>query len=184
MADKKEHVMNRLKLVDPATATGETKVQLDAVKAAFGAVPNMMRAMANSPVVVEGLMGLWGALAKGKLDGKAREAIAIAVAQANSCGYCLAAHTAIGRKSGFTPEQTSVLRTGLVGDPRLDALVTLARQLVAGNGHVNDAQLAAARSAGLGDGEIAEVVANVAVNYFTNYFNHVADPALDFPAVK
>lgn len=176
--------MNRLKLVDPATATGEAKVQLDGVKKAFGMVPNMLKAMANSPVVVEGLMGVWGALAKGKLDGKAREAIAIAVAQVNSCGYCLAAHTAIGKMNGFTPEQTAVLRTGLVGDARLDAVVTLARALVAGNGHLTDGELSAARAGGLGDGEIAEVVANVAVNFYTNYFNHVADPALDFPAVK
>jgi hypothetical protein len=41
-----------------------------------------------------------------------------------------------------------------------------------------------ARTAGLTDGEIAEVVANVALNIFTNYFNHVADTVIDFPEVK
>jgi len=38
----------------------------------------------------------------------------------------------------------------------------------------------------LTDGEIAEVVANVALNIFTNYFNfnHVTQTDLDFPKVE
>lgn len=31
--------------------------------------------------------------------------------------------------------------------------------------------------------EVAEIVANVALNIFTNYFNHVAGTVVDFPAV-
>jgi len=90
----------------------------------------------------------------------------------------------MGQSHGLSVEQVRLFRTGVVGDARLDAVVKLARAIVRQSGHESDAELADARSAGLGDGEIAEVVANVAVNYFTNYFNHVADPALDFPAVK
>ena len=30
------------------------------------------------------------------------------------------------------------------------------------------------------DAELAEVVANVALNIYTNYFNHLADPVVDF----
>jgi hypothetical protein len=32
------------------------------------------------------------------------------------------------------------------------------------------------------DGEVGEIVANVALNIFTKYFNHVAATELDFPA--
>ena len=39
------------------------------------------------------------------------------------------------------------------------------------------------RGAGFTDGEITEIVANVAVNIFTNYFNHVARTDVDFPRV-
>jgi len=39
----------------------------------------------------------------------------------------------------------------------------------------------AVRQAGFTDGEIAEAVANVALNIFTNYFNHVAATDIDFP---
>ena len=37
------------------------------------------------------------------------------------------------------------------------------------------------RHAGLTDGELAEVVAGVALNIFTNYFNQVARTDIDFP---
>lgn len=48
---------------------------------------------------------------------------------------------------------------------------------------LSDAELEAVRAAGYGDGEIGEIVANVALNVFTNYFNSVGDTELDFPAV-
>ncbi len=40
------------------------------------------------------------------------------------------------------------------------------------------------RSAGFSDGEIAEIVAFVALNLYRNYFNLVAAPEIDFPAAK
>ena len=37
--------------------------------------------------------------------------------------------------------------------------------------------------AGYTDGEIAEIVAHVALNVFTNYFNRAAQTDIDFPLV-
>ena len=58
-----------------------------------------------------------------------------------------------------------------------------ARKLVVGRGWVNDDDLIRIRRAGFNDGEITEIVANVALHLFTNYFNHVAGTDVDFPAV-
>ena len=58
------------------------------------------------------------------------------------------------------------------------------RAIVATRGRVSDAQVQAVRAAGYGDGEIVEIVANVAANIFTNYFNHVAATQIDFPRVN
>jgi len=40
------------------------------------------------------------------------------------------------------------------------------------------------KEAGYSDGEVAEIIALVALNVLTNYFNIAADTPLDFPAVK
>jgi hypothetical protein len=40
------------------------------------------------------------------------------------------------------------------------------------------------KSAGFSEGEIAEVIANVAMNIFTNYFNETAKTEIDFPRAE
>jgi uncharacterized peroxidase-related enzyme len=174
----------RLALIDPARASGQQKELLDVLKAKMGLVPNMARALANSPAALKGYLELSGALAGASLSARQREQIALLVSEVNACGYCLSAHTLIGGKLGLSSEQVLDARRGLAGDPKTGALLKLAQRIVLERGHVKDADLRAAREAGVTDGELAETVAVVALNLFTNYFNHVAEAPIDFPEVK
>lgn len=173
--------MPRIPAVNLESATGKTKEVLEGVKASKGMMPNIVATMANSPAVAEAYLGISGALAGGALDAKTREAIALRVAQANSCDYCLAAHSAIGKKAGLSEDDLRTSRLGEASDPKLAAILNLSSTLVQEKGQINDAGLQAARDAGLSDGEIVEVVGNVVQNIFTNYINHVADTEIDFP---
>jgi uncharacterized peroxidase-related enzyme len=173
--------MSRIKAVNPQTAASRSKELLDAVKQKLGMVPNMTRVMAHSPATLDGYLGLSGALATGALPAKVREQLALVVSEANGCDYCLAAHTAVGKAVGLTPEQIRDARLGGAVDTRTDALLRFARKVVEARGNVADADLAAVRAAGWDDAAVAEVVAHVALNVFTNYFNTVADTDLDFP---
>ena len=125
--------------------------------------------------------GVSGALGKGALSAKLREQLSLAISQVNGCDYCLAAHSAIGRTVGLTAEQIQDSRRGAAVDPRTDALIHFALEVVRTRGRVGDAALAEVREAGFDDGVIAEVVAHVALDVFTNYFNNVARTDLDFP---
>ena len=51
-------------------------------------------------------------------------------------------------------------------------------------GSVSDEDFDQVREAGYADGEVVEIVANVALNIFTNYFNHIAKTEVDFPEVR
>ena len=174
--------MERVTPVNFEAAEGKAKQLLDAVKAKLGIVPNMTRAMAVSPSVLEAYLGLSGALAHGVLPAKVREQLALDVGEANRCDYCVSAHTYIGKNVAHLSD-TDILdgRKGTSADPKTDALLRFARDVVAKRGIVDDADVEAVRSAGYGDAEIAEVVAHVALNVFTNYFNNVAGTAIDFP---
>ncbi|MDX1969181.1 MAG: carboxymuconolactone decarboxylase family protein [Planctomycetaceae bacterium] len=176
--------MSRIPQIPPESAVGRAKELLDAVKNKLGLVPNMTRAMANSPAVLDGYLSLSGALSKGNLTAKQREQIALAVGEVNGCDYCLAAHSAIGKMVGLTAEQIMDSRRGTAVDPKAEALVKFARRVVDERGRVSDLDLADARVAGLDDAALAEVVAHVALNLFTNYFNHVAETEIDFPKVE
>lgn len=173
--------MSRLQALDPAAATGKAQALLDGVRKKLGLVPNMMRTMASSPAVLEGYLGLSGALGSGQLLATLREQIALAVAQANGCNYCLAAHSLLGSKAGLANGDVVAARRGDASDPRAHAAIRFALAVVASRGGVADAELERVRGAGFGDGEIAEIVAHVALNVLTNYLNRVADTEIDFP---
>ncbi len=173
--------MTRLPTIQPDAATGRPKELLDAVKHKLGFVPNMTRAMANSPATLDGYLQLSGALAKGTLPAKVREQLSLTVAEANGCDYCLAAHSAGGKAVGLTADQVRDARQATAVDTKTAALLGFARKVLDARGRVADADLAAVRAAGWDDGAVAEVVAHVALNAFTNYFNNLAGTDLDFP---
>ncbi|MDX2151740.1 MAG: carboxymuconolactone decarboxylase family protein [Bryobacteraceae bacterium] len=176
--------MQRIPAVDPATATGKAKELLDKVQAKFGLTPNMMRTMAQSPAVLEAYLSFSSALGHSSLSARFREQIALAVAQANRCDYCLSAHSAIGAMLGLSSQQISASRRATAEEGKLEAGLAFARTLVATRGMASDEDLARVREAGYNDGEIAEIIATVALNVFTNYFNHTAQTEIDFPVVR
>ena len=169
--------------IDPGATDAATAQTLAGVRAKFGLVPNMMATMAHAPAVLDGYLRLAGALSGGALSAKRREAIALAVAQANRCGYCLAAHTALGGLAGLGEGEQSAAREGRATDPADAALLHLARRIVETQGRPDPADISAFRSHGFGDRELLEVIANVALNIYTNYVNHIADPVIDFAPV-
>jgi uncharacterized peroxidase-related enzyme len=176
--------MSRITAINPSEATGKVKELLDAVQAKLGVTPNMMRTMAQSPAVLEAYLNFSGALGKGKLKAKVREQIALLSAEANQCGYCAAAHTAIGKMVGLNENAILAARGASAEDAQTDAALKFAKAIIEKRGAVGDTDLQAVKSAGFSEGEIAEVIANVALNIFTNYFNETAKTEIDFPRVE
>ena len=173
----------RLRPVDLETTTDRTRELLAAVQADLGMVPNLIRTMAHSPAVLEGYLGLSRALATGRLPTTPREQIALVVAELNGCAYCLAVHGALGRMAGLSEEAVRDSRQGVSPDRAVEAALHFARRVVNQRGQVDDQDVARLRRAGYGDGEITEIVGQVALSVFTNYFTQVAGTAVDFPMV-
>ena len=122
----------RVPLVDRTAATGTVRAVLDQVHGAFGATPNMFRAVANSPAALQSMWGAFGALGAlggGVIGAALGEQIAVAVANRNACDYCLAAHTALGRKAGVSGEALAAAQAGESADPRTAAVLRFVLQL-------------------------------------------------------
>jgi uncharacterized peroxidase-related enzyme len=176
--------MSRINLVNDAAAPDETKVLLSEIHRAFGATPNMFRAVANSPAALRSMWGSFGALGGGVVSAQLGEQIAVAIADRNACNYCLAAHTALGRKAGVCAADMTAAQAGNSSDPQTAAALRFALQLVDARGQVSDADVQALRAAGFDDAHIVEIIAHVALNLFTNYVNVALDVPVDFPGVK
>lgn len=176
--------MPRINPVNPQQASDKSNQLLEGVQKKLGMVPNLLKTMAHSPAVLESYLGFSTALSGTALTPRQRELIAVAVAARNECGYCLAAHTAIGKGAGVSKDDLAAAQTGDVSDDETTAVISFARTVVEKQGHVSDTDIAAARDAGLNDAQVLEIVATVALNILTNYINHVADTEIDFPKVE
>lgn len=158
---------------------------LDAVNKQLGVVPNLMKVLGNSPAALGGYLNLSGALGKGALGGQTGERIALAIAEFNRCGYCLAAHTYLGKNvARLDAAEIAANRIGTSNDPKADAAVRFALIVAHQRGHVSDEAVRAVKGAGFSDGEVIEIVVHVALNTLTNYVNSVAQTQIDFPEVE
>jgi uncharacterized peroxidase-related enzyme len=176
--------MPRIKPIDTANATGAAADQLAATSKMLGSTPNLFTTAANSPAALTSMNALFASLGKGKVGGKIGERVALAIAQVNGCEYCLSAHTAIGQLHGLSSSELAAARYGNSIDPKARAAITFALAVLEAKGKVSDVTLGDARTAGLDDNEIVELVAHVALNVFTNYLNNLARTEVDFPLVR
>lgn len=176
--------MARVNLIDPASSSAAVKPTLDKINGAFGVVPNMFKAVANSSAALNSMWGSFGALAGGKLGARLGEEIAVAIANANHCEYCLAAHTALGRKAGASADEMAAAQIGKSSDPSTHAALTFALKVVRDRAALTDADVAALKAAGFDDEGVVEIIAHVALNLFTNYVNVALTVPVDFPAVQ
>jgi uncharacterized peroxidase-related enzyme len=168
-----------------ADAPAASRPLLEAVAKQLGSVPNMFRSIATSPQALEGHLGLFGALSHGTLPPATRERIALAVAEVNGCGYCLSAHTYLGRNlAKLDDAEITANRNGASNDPKADAAVRFAATVARERGHVTDNDFAAVKRAGYTDAQVVEIVQHVALNSWTNFFNEVFQTEIDFPVIE
>ena len=153
----------------------------DNLKKHLGFVPNLYATFAHSETALATYLALQNA--KSSLSPKAREVINLVVSQVNHCAYCLAAHTALGQKVGFTAGQILEIRRGTASfDPHLDALAKLVRNLALERGHADQGLLAAFFAAGWTPGNLVDVIVVIGDKIVSNYLHSTTDIPVDFPA--
>lgn len=175
--------MTRMHIVSLTEANTAVRPQLAKIEGAFGTVPNMFGVVANSPAALQSMWGSFGAFATGALGAALSEQIAVTVANRNSCRYCLAAHTALGKKAGLSESDLVTAQNAHSDDPKTDALLQFVHTLVEMRGEVSESAVPKLREYGWSDEQIVETIAQVALNLFTNYINIALDVPVDFPEV-
>lgn len=173
--------MVRIESVDPAAAQGRAGLLLGQVEEQFGRTPNLYRSMAQSPATLAGYLAFRGELATGTLSVEMRERIALLTATLNECDYCVAAHYFRGGKIGMSADELADTQIPAADDTKVAAALGFVASLVNNKGQVSDGVYASLTEAGWTWEETGEILGHVTLNILSNYFNHVADPALNFP---
>jgi len=174
--------MSRLDTRPITEANGQATQLFAAIKTSVGKVPNAYAGIGMlSPVALESVLHLDGALRKSSLAAKEIETIKLAVSQKAGCDYCLAAHTLMGKMAGLTPPAMLALRHGQgSGDARLDLLARFAQTISSTRGTVDDELVQQVRAT-FSDAQVVDTLLAVTAITFTNLYNRVNDTELDFP---
>lgn len=169
--------------INTQLAPAASQPLLGQVQKAFGATPNMFKAVANSPAALQSMWAAFGALGQGTLGAKLGEQIAVAIANRNRCEYCLAAHTVLGQNAGASAAEMASAQVGQSSDPKTAAALAFALKVVEQRAQVSDADVANLHEVGFKDEQVVEILAHVALNLYTNYINVALDIPVDFPKV-
>ena len=153
----------------------------DHLKKGFGMVPNLFATLAHSETALATYMAFQGA--QSSVSGKAREVVNLVVSQVNECEYCLAAHTMVGKMSGFTDEQILEIRHGHASfDVKFDALARLTKGITQSRGHVDQALVEAFFAAGWTKENLVDAIVIIGDKTVTNYLHSTTKIPVDFPA--
>jgi uncharacterized peroxidase-related enzyme len=169
--------------LDTASADPQTVATLQAIKTKIGMVPNLYATLAKAPAALNAMLRINEANAAGRLSALEREIVSLTSSQVNGCQYCLSAHTLLGKNAGLTLQQTQQARAGKASDRRHAAIAGFTKALVETRGHVDTKVLDGFKAAGLSEGDMLEIVANVAAMTLSNFANNVARTKIDFPIV-
>jgi uncharacterized peroxidase-related enzyme len=160
--------------------TQENQAIFDRLASMLGTVPNLYAGFAWSTHALSTYLALENA--KSSLNARQREAIYLVVSEVNDCQYCLTAHSEIARMNGFTNEQIEQILTGSATfDPRLDAIVRLAKTVAENRGRCDETSLQAFFAAGLTNENLIDLVVVSGYMVIANYLQALINMPLDFP---
>ncbi len=104
---------SRVPLLDRDQVPAEIAALYDKLLVDRGIVPNMFKALANTPPLALGITGLLKPLmADSTMPGWYKELIATRIASLNRCEYCVRAHRLLAEKRGATFGQIASLDGG------------------------------------------------------------------------
>lgn len=141
-----------------------------------GNVPNFFRTMAHRPEIFETMIAHFEAiLTTGTLPTALKELVIVRTSQLNQCQYCLASHTAIARKLGWTEQQLADVdrsEDSAQFTPAIKAALRLAERMTTDSNHYSDEDFAWLREF-YSEGEVVELMAAIGIFNYFNRFNNV-----------
>lgn len=158
-----------------ATAPSTAAPVLARIQERYGFIPNLAAFVAESPVVLGGILNLMEAFDKATLTAQEQQVVLLTVSALNDCAYCMTVHTAQGLMAKLDPPTImATIALEPLLDHKLSALRDFTRKVVDERGRVGREHVEAFLDAGYTKAQVFEVVMGVAIKTLTNYCNHLA----------
>jgi AhpD family alkylhydroperoxidase len=173
--------MSTFNVPSSSEVSSANKQIFEMLQTKLGFVPNLYASMAYSETALGSYLQLQNV--KTSFTNKEKEVINLVVSEYNSCSYCKAAHTAIGKMNGFNGDQIVDIRGSNINwDPKLSALAKLTLAITASKGQNVESELSVFFSQGYSKGSLVDLVLAISDKVMMNYLHNIIQIPVDFPA--
>jgi alkylhydroperoxidase family enzyme len=147
---------------------------------AYGMIPNLHGALAESPATLDAYQKLQELLENSSFDAEELTVIWQSINVENSCHYCVPAHTGIAHMMNVDPSLTVALRNKRpMPTKKLQILQDTTLSIVRNRGCISDSELKAFYSMGYQQQQVLEIILGIAQKTISNYTNHIAHTPVD-----
>lgn len=179
--------MARVKMIEMSEATGKVKEIFADITKNFGMVPNLFKAMALKPDILEANFNkVKAVMMQGELPRELKEMVAVVVSQANGCRYCVDAHGSALKMLGIPREKVlQIIDDIYTADISLELRTVLdfAVKATLKPISISDADLQEIKDLGYGDARVLELLSVVDLFTSFNKFLDALQVEVDFPQV-
>ena len=158
-----------------STAPDSAKPVLHKIQDSVGSIPLLMAIFANSPTALEGYRALEAAWEKGSFPARERYLILLTVSVENNCAYCTATDSLAleGNRRAAVAVTSSIRNDIPLPNAKLNALVTLVRELVRARGNPRIETIQQFLAAGYHREQVVELLIGIALNTISNYLARI-----------
>lgn len=171
--------MTMFQLHDMQTAPSPSRAIMADMQADGGALPNLLRTLAESPIALEAYRQLAMLLGRSSLTQIEQQVVYVTAAHANQCHYCTAPNPMLGEEAQAGEIAAAIRQGQRLEDRRLQALRRFTAIMVEQRGWVPDGQLESFLNAGFTRENLLEVIAGIALVTLSSYANHVTATPVD-----
>lgn len=162
------------------SAPEQSRPSLQTLQGTFGMIPNIVGAIATSPVLISSLVGLFQKVHGGSFSEDQVQVLLLTNAVTNGSAWAVAFHTALALKEGVAPADVAAIRQRRAPrQAKHSALSMLARALIEKRGQLEERDVRQFLQAGFEKAHVLEVIAAVAASTITNYTGNVARPPVE-----
>jgi uncharacterized peroxidase-related enzyme len=172
----------QLPLVEFDTATESQKELLSITKKEFRMIPNMYKAMANTPILLKTYMDAYkGFRTQSNFSATEQEIIFLTISVENNCSYCMAAHSLIADLvSKVPPNITDAIRNGEeISDTKLKSLFEFTSIMVNKRGNPSNEDVKSFIESGYNEKHILDIILAISIKTISNYANHIFHTEVD-----
>jgi uncharacterized peroxidase-related enzyme len=166
-----------------AEVSAANQAIFDKLQKGIGFVPNMYAFFAKNETALGDYLGFQNR--RSTLSVKEKEVVNLVTSQINGCRYCLAAHTGLARKNGFSDEDIREIRRGTaVFNDKFDALARLTASIVNNKGRAEKGSVEAFFSVGYTEANLVDLIIAIGDRIISNYLHNLTGFEIDFPLAE